>query len=220
MRQVSPQGEARDPRPLFRWLRRSLLLLGTIYFVLLLISVFSIALRLRTGFAAPADQFLLFIAYTQIANIVFFICSITLSAWLTYRTMSNVHRLKGSGNRITPLWSIAWYLVPIANLVMPPKAVWQIWIATFGEGPVATRRAITIPAWWLAAVASILCHQAALYLLIRDGVRFGQMMLGDFISPAQYALGILAIYFFIRTFDYISRGQSLLLQRASADTFD
>src|SRR5437868_5348070 len=102
--------------------------------------------------------------------------------------MMNVHHLKGSDEHITPFWSVAWYFVPIANLVMPPKAVWQIWIATFGEGPGSRRRAYAIWAWWLAAIASVVCHQAALYLLARGGNQMGTLTLGDLLSPAQYVL--------------------------------
>ena len=154
----------------------------------------------------------MFISYSQVLNTALFAASLFISARMTYRTMGNIYKLKGADGQKAAAWSIAWYVVPFANLVMPPRAVHQIWVGTFGEGQDAKRRAGAIWVWWACGIISVVLHQIALRLTMADPT---QRSLGDFLHPASYAFAIAGTIIFLRVFQRIARGQSLLIERAA-----
>ncbi|MEZ5955911.1 MAG: DUF4328 domain-containing protein [Hyphomonadaceae bacterium] len=152
-------------------------------------------------------------AYSQLLNVALFIASLIISALMTYRTMSNVYKLKGGDGQAEAAWAVAWYVVPMANLVMPPRAVMKIWRGTFGEGREASSRGSAIWWWWGCALASIVLHQVQLRANPAIGLIPAEV--GDVARPAGYALAIAGTFIFMGVFRRIARGQSLLIQRAN-----
>jgi hypothetical protein len=55
-------------------------------------------------------------------------CYILVACWI-YRANANAH-LFSSEMTITPGWSVGWFLVPFANLVMPYRGVNEAWQAS------------------------------------------------------------------------------------------
>jgi hypothetical protein len=58
------------------------------------------------------------------------LCSwVTVSVW-TYRASANLRGLGRMGMAHTPGWSVAWYFVPLANLIKPVYVMREIWCAS------------------------------------------------------------------------------------------
>jgi hypothetical protein len=74
--------------------------------------------------ALPEHSFLLALAALgYIAAVVG--CYILVGMWI-YRTNANAHSFS-SDMSITPGWSIGWFFIPFANLVMPYLGVQETW---------------------------------------------------------------------------------------------
>lgn len=77
-------------------------------------------------------------------------------AWLIWQYRAH-RRLRGSGIQnlqFTPGWGVGWWFVPIANLVMPYKAVRELWRAgDLSSGAFLQGRTTRTPivSWWWAA---------------------------------------------------------------------
>ena len=211
-----PDITLRDPWPLLRWTRAILQIQIVVNACLVAFSVGVIALK-RDPYIIDPHQIQLLamaISYVQLANVVSLVIGAILGALLTYRTMKNVHALRGAGARVTPLWSVLWYIVPIANVVMPPKAVSQIWDGTFGDSVQAKQRGKLIWWWWIAIVASIILHQIALRATLSSGPMTPSV--GDILHPLSYALAAISALFFIRVFTLIARAQNIQSSRNAA----
>ncbi|QGZ93898.1 DUF4328 domain-containing protein [Terricaulis silvestris] len=207
-----------DPWPLFGWMRVVMWgAIGVLTWMLALTGSISIAKRdMLTWQPEQIQTLTLLIAYSQALNVALFVASLIVSARITYRTMSNVHRLKGSNGQAEAAWSVAWYVVPVANLFMPPRAVQKIWRGTFGDGDEAERRS-ALWWWWGCALISIALHQ--LQLRASPAIGLIPPEIGDIANPASYAFAVAGTLIFLRVFRRIARGQSLLIKRAAADVF-
>jgi hypothetical protein len=105
--------------------------------------------------------------------------AIAFLAWLS-RSVDNIERLTGEKGRFTPAWSIGWWFIPFANLVLP----YQI-VADLYRRMAPSRRVLTgiIGAWWIIYIVGNIASNAAgrLYLA------------GDDLSELTLALQIYAI---------------------------
>ncbi|MES1156303.1 MAG: DUF4328 domain-containing protein [Alphaproteobacteria bacterium] len=72
------------------------------------------------------------VACALIYTILFILC-IFLTCRVTYRMVSNLHKLNSTYADMSPGWAIGYYFIPFANLVMPLRGVEQIWKGTFAE---------------------------------------------------------------------------------------
>src|SRR5207237_10475885 len=52
-------------------------------------------------------------------------CFISVGMWI-YRTNANAHSFS-TDMTITPGWSVGWFFIPFANLVMPYRGVQETW---------------------------------------------------------------------------------------------
>lgn len=77
--------------------------------------------------------------------------------WL-YRATANAQARAGASDAISPRMAVGWYVVPIANLWMPYRAMRQIWQATVGlsDGDASPR---LLRIWWSAWLVSILSSE-------------------------------------------------------------
>lgn len=65
------------------------------------------------------------------------------------RMARNARALGATGMKISPRWAVGWFFIPIANLVMPYKAMKEIWKAS--NDPAAwesVKRGAVLPWWW------------------------------------------------------------------------
>ena len=77
------------------------------------------------------------------------IASIVLFCFWIPRVSRNVRALGAKGMKISPRWAVGWYLIPIANLFMPYRAMKEIWRAS--KAPMAwetVKRGAILPWWW------------------------------------------------------------------------
>jgi hypothetical protein len=86
---------------------------------------------------------------------VFIATGIVILMWI-YRANANARALGAQRMSFTPGWSVGWYFVPLANLVMPYQALQETWKASARphdpEG--ATVAGWWFPAWWFFWLAS------------------------------------------------------------------
>jgi len=207
--------DIRDPIGLWRWL------LG---FTLVYIGLRILGAVLFAAIHTPALAETLvardFITWGSIAYDLwplFYLVCIVLTCLITYRMMKNLHELGSAQDEISPFWSVAYYFVPFANLIMPVQAVGQIWRGTFWHEERPRQPNGLIALWW-----------ASLLLALGIGI-FGasgptdtgefKIMFGfdtsDVTTPAAAAASAvsgLAAVFFVNVFGPIARGQSKLIK--------
>jgi hypothetical protein len=93
---------------------------------------------------------LLALVVTSFGAVGAMIASIVMTLWLTYRLMRNLHRIASPHVTVSPFWSIGFYFIPFANLVMPPKAVGEIFRGTYAETEGEAREPKGAVGWWWA----------------------------------------------------------------------
>ena len=74
------------------------------------------------------------------------VCYVLVGCWI-YRTNANAH-LFSSAMSITPGWSIGWFFVPFANLVMPFRGVQEVWRESHEFAGRMEERDSPLLRWW------------------------------------------------------------------------
>jgi hypothetical protein len=85
---------------------------------------------------------------------------IALLLWV-YRANRNARALGAQGMTYSPGWSVGWFFVPFANLVMPYLVVREIWKASTPDAGEHWRQARVSPlfgSWWALSVARGMMH--------------------------------------------------------------
>jgi hypothetical protein len=91
--------------------------------------------------AAPPSTLL-----TTLYLIALIACYITVGCWI-YRTNANA-QLFSSEMSITPGWSIGWFFIPFANLVMPFRGVNETWQESHKAAGRYNELDSTLVGWW------------------------------------------------------------------------
>ncbi len=82
-------------------------------------------------------------------------------AWLMwqYRAQSNLQALGTQGLRFTPGWAVGWWLIPFANLAMPPQTMSELWKGSDAKAGAVDWKAVKLkpllPLWWAAWLARL-----------------------------------------------------------------
>jgi hypothetical protein len=108
------------------------------------------------------------------------ILAVVLFLMWVYRTNKNAWSLGARRMQYSPGWSVGWFFVPIANLVVPYNVVRELWETT--SLPAADRwsdppRCRFIVAWWAVWVANALIQYSALRVVL------GHAKLAQFTDP-------------------------------------
>ena len=93
---------------------------------------------------------------------------ILLLTWL-YRISQNTWFLGAEGMQYTPGWSVGWFFVPVAGLVMPYNVFNELWRANSPSATGQWRQAAVSPilgVWWAACVASAVIHYSPLQVVL------------------------------------------------------
>jgi hypothetical protein len=105
-----------------------------------------------------------------------FIASAIVSGMWIYRAASNAQAVTPDPERITPGWSVGWFFVPFANLVMPYRAVRQSWNGLHGNGDLNAGMPGWALLWWLCWLLGNSLSTAALRISLNgaslDDFRF------------------------------------------------
>lgn len=73
-------------------------------------------------------------------------CYILVACWI-YRAVANAH-LFSNEMTITPAWSVGWFFIPFANLVMPYAGVHETWRESHKVAGVYDQVESPIVGWW------------------------------------------------------------------------
>lgn len=103
------------------------------------------------GLATTFDNtYALFNMFYLLASVVI---QVLLLIWI-YRSARNLLALGIQGMRFSPGWSVGWFFIPFANLIVPPMVLIEIWKASNPSArPDNWRRGslnFFIPLWWLS----------------------------------------------------------------------
>jgi hypothetical protein len=76
------------------------------------------------------------------------------TAWLMWqhRAQSNMRALGTQGLRFTPGWVVGWWLIPVANLALPPQTMSELWKGSDPKAGAVDWKAVKLtpllPLWW------------------------------------------------------------------------
>ena len=134
-------GMFRDLAPLGQWMRWFFYAVSALY----LVGFFS---RNLAPAPVPESDSNSIDVIAAIDVLVFYASLVFFLRWI-YCANVNARSLGASGMRFTPGWSVGWFFVPVANLVMPYQVMREIWQASSNPGnwkgePVPAK----IGAWW------------------------------------------------------------------------
>jgi hypothetical protein len=88
--------------------------------------------------------------------------------WL-YRASQNARFLGAEEMKYTPGWSVGWFFVPVAGLVMPYNVFKELWKASSPSPDGTTHEARAFPilgVWWAAMVATAVIHYSPLQVAL------------------------------------------------------
>lgn len=74
-------------------------------------------------------------------------CYVLVGRWI-YRTNANAHALGTGEMSITPGWSVGWFFVPFANLVMPYRGVRESWEVSHRMAGLDEFQDRALLGWW------------------------------------------------------------------------
>lgn len=143
--------------------------------------------------------------------------------WLTYRLAWNLHALKSPTFSMSPTYAIALYLVPIANLFMPPRIVDAISRATHTAAGADISRPTFAGWWWTAWIATAVLSNTAAVVAAKSGAfdpeasfDVASYQVSLWMDLGAGALSLVALWLTFRLFAPIARMQSDLIQRRAA----
>jgi hypothetical protein len=151
---------------------------------------------------------------------------IALLVWV-HRANRNAHALGSEGMAYSPGWSVGWFFVPLANLVMPYRVLREIWKASTPGAGMHWRQVPVSPilgAWWAVCVARGIIQYSPLQVVtghwrLADIPTFGPswlnglwefswgLLIGEVVDIAA---GVLTIVVVIRITDSQERRRFLL----------
>jgi len=120
-----------------------------------------------------SDARVSFAAYSRMG--LFFAVALLFLFWI-FRANCNAHALGARDMRYTPGWSVGWFFVPFANLVMPFKVMREIWQASSDPGnPSAKSSSGIVGWWWFAWLANtVVAYAVSAMFKSIDGVEAAQ----------------------------------------------
>lgn len=105
----------------------------------------------------PLDGIHLFLALAALVYMLSLVITAVLGLVWTFRVAWNVRHLGAKGFDSSPAMSVGWYFVPFANLVMPYRALRQVYSASMDPaGWKDEARPIVATWWWLIILSGVL----------------------------------------------------------------
>jgi hypothetical protein len=105
---------------------------------------------------AALDSIHLLLGLATLAYLAVMLVGIVLGLAWTFRMAWNARHLGAKGFDASPAMSVGWYFVPLANLVMPYRAMRQIYSASLDpEGWNEDSRAVVAIWWWLILLSGV-----------------------------------------------------------------
>lgn len=211
----------RDPKTLWAWLRVLIVLYAIVSIALTAANALFLQLSHGDSEYTPTDAQGAFtalgLAGCGLIYTVLFVLCVIFTCRVTFRMMSNLRKLNSTYAEMSPGWAVGYYFVPFANLIMPMRAMDEIWKGTFSEltNDVPPSPKGAIGWWWGCWIAANLVDNVANRL---SGEGFLQRSTGP-LSPDQInaasatsavaeVLTLLACVFMVRLFGKLANAQS------------
>jgi hypothetical protein len=202
-----------DPSTLWPWMRFFVLLALIDYLLVAGLALTTAGVwvgwvTLDIDAATIVDSALL--VASNVLTPLFAICAF-FTCRMTYRLMKNVHAWAGGGDLITPGWAVGWYFIPFANLVMPVRAVHQIWRETMSRVG-RPDRGSPIPAWWACYLGGGVVATLGAYLIGVASVSQAPEAVARslVVMAAGFAMRAVAAGLLIAIFGALTRAQASL----------
>lgn len=92
--------------------------------------------------------------------------AMALTAW-TWRAHANLTEWKTPGLNYTPGWAAASAWVPIAGLVVPMRAMRELWNHSHGEIPELSRQSVgLVTAWWTCYLMAVVIQPLLILIVV------------------------------------------------------
>jgi hypothetical protein len=178
-----------------RW-AAALIMAGALLY--LMVGVFSLAVFIRTiGRGLPASV-MLGVSWVGIAQyLLYFIGGIVVLAWLRRVNL----RLRAAGRQglsFSPGMTVVWFIIPFANLVLPPQVMQELWRASDPRGDADSwRSSPTSPLpmlWWypflmgnfVANIGAMIAEEVGLEALLVGNVLSTGLLMFAAVSAVRY----------------------------------
>lgn len=125
--------------------------------------------------------------------------------WI-YRAAWNVRHLGAKRLEFSPGWAVGWYFVPFANLVMPYRAMKEIWLASRSPQDWQPGPAGLLPLWWGLWLAGGVLGNISMRLNLRADT-LEQMRIAEWVGIAQCAIAVPLALVFIHIARTVSAAQ-------------
>jgi hypothetical protein len=186
------------------------------YIVITLCSVGLSLMRLTTepvvlGGGAPDEQFTLdqlLQFFVGLGNLLVYVALVVAFLVWLHRVSKNVPALGNPKSKVefTPGWAVGWFFIPLANLVMPYRAVREVWEKSDPAARTESDVMFTPPssgglllAWWVCWIASNVVSNIAVRLQNGAGTAgaagalAGVMIFSDLLDIAAAVLAVLVV---------------------------
>ncbi|MEJ0060354.1 MAG: DUF4328 domain-containing protein [Terricaulis sp.] len=214
MTQTTESSAVRDPTDLWVWLRGA-----TIFYMVMIVAVCASVVAIyaigpeamSSPQISPSLMALgLGIAAAGLMSVLSLLFCIVTVCRLTTRMMRNLHLIGSPHVTIGPRWAAGWYFIPFANLIMPVKAVGEMWRGTFAASGEDKDPNGVIGLWWFFWITSNIVSGIA---GADDSAEITQW--GLILTVANFVLTLLACIFMLRVFGALARGQRQFLQASA-----
>lgn len=135
--------------------------------------------------------------------------------WL-HRAAGNLRALGARRLEFTPGWTVGWFFVPVANLVMPYRTVRELWLAS--RSPVDwSARHVVLPVllWWLAYLLAGFLGQTRHFMLL-DAHGVADVLAASHVEMTGMALFLVAMLAFVNMVGSIGTAQATARERRTA----
>ena len=134
----------------------------------------------------------------------------TIGRWFYVSARTN-HHLGVENLRVTPGWAVGWFFVPFANLVLPYRALKEIYKASFNN---AEWERISVPyyfpVWWATWIMTNVLARvySGMESALGDSYTFQQLNEVSYFDIASDATGVVSAYFLLKIVIAVAKNQS------------
>lgn len=154
--------------------------------------------------ATASDNIVMAISYIKI--VLFIICAIMFLIW-EYRACFNNWSFGYAGLTYTPGWSVGWWFIPFASLILPYRAMGEIWYASLKienwKGKPAPEFITAI--WVYLIIGGVLTKVATKYYASSDAM--DDLIKSDIMFAICYVMAIFSAYNVIKFVSRVTAAQ-------------
>jgi hypothetical protein len=198
----------RDPTPIW-------LLLRLCVFATIALSGLGVVADVFEALVAPYDYgsdfatqvWYFWYAYAAYATWLIFFLTLIFLMWLTYRLARNLHALAPNKFTLSPTYAVGYYLVPIANIFMPPRMTGLIARDTFTAATAPSHHNALIGWWWGVFLLAALLSNVAAVIAANSGAYDASESFDDaayasslWLGAAAWVANIVALLFYAARF--------------------